>query len=323
MKNDKKRILLHPWKNCEKHFLNLVEGKKADDIGGRAFAGFLREIQFLDESRNLTPKGQEYYHKKYIENNEDEATSILSDSLKASEPVVLITSVLWGCQGVSKHNIWRLLHLRGMIPTDTKPEDLRSYLMLLNRCNILDYSKKTNQITLKYNPRTETPRKTETRIIAPTTPYSNIRNLWECIRRCKEFLYWVDKHFSAKGLEPLAEELDGNAVKNVRMLLGNRANIDYERLRRDFKKFSAEMQGRGVKAECRVICDNKLLGDIHGRWIMGKDVCFNVPPINSIYKGQFDEIKLGENIQPLFIKWWAQALDIINDWQRIQPTLKK
>ncbi len=91
---------------------------------------------------------------------------------------------------------------------------------------------------------------------------------------------------------------------------------------RDFKRFYKEMKNRGINAECRVICDKNLLGKIHARWILGKNLCYNIPPVNSIYKGQFDEFKQTNNIPP-FDTWWAQAFDIVGDWSKIEPAIKK
>ncbi|MCK4829551.1 hypothetical protein KA005_78220 [bacterium] len=321
MKSNDCSVLFHPWKRCESHFVKIAERKEINDKDATQLTAFLKHIGWVDYSSQLAQIGRDFYHNKYIENNEKEANLILSESLRASKPVVRICSVFWGNTNITRDNIYRLLLLNRMIPEDTKPTNIASYLMFLNSCNILRYSKKTNNITIGYNPRTESPENTEI-IIAPTTPYSNIKCLWECIRKCKEHIHWIDKHFSTKGLEPLSDELDGNIVKEVKILLGNRSNINYEKLRRDFKRFSEEMGNRGIKADCRVICDSQLLGNIHGRWILGKNIYFNIPPINSIYKGQFDEIKETKNIPPLD-NWWKKALDIINNWEQIEPTIKK
>jgi len=321
MTSQNKSILLQPWKRCEQYFKGLVEGKEASSQKSGELGDFLKGIGFINDSMELTERGRNYYVKKFVENKEDQAKQILADSVKVSEPVLLLCSVLWGNQNVTSQNIWRLLLLKEMIPKKTKTKDIGSYLMLLNSCGILKYSKRNSQILVTYNPRRDSEGKTAKTIIAPTTPYSNIRALEDCIRKCEDYVYWFDKHFSAIGLELLSDELDANKISELRILLGNIANIDYDKLRRNFKRFSEEMKNRGIKAECRVICDKELMRQIHGRWLISKEICFKLPPVNSIYQGQFDEI-VETGVPPPFNDWWKEAYDLIADWQKIEPTLR-
>ncbi len=321
MKSQNKSVLLQPWKRCEQYFKGLVEGEGANSPVSGELGDFLKDIEFINDSMALTERGHNYYVKKFVENKEGEAKQILADSLKASDTVLLVCSVLWGNQNVTSENIRRLLVLKEMIPKKTNAKDLGSYLMLLNSCGILRYSKKKSQILVTFNPRKHSVGKATKTIIAPSTPYSNIRALEDCIRKCGDYVHWFDKHFSEKGLELLSDELDANKIKEVCILLGNNASTDYEKLRRSFKRFSEEMKNRGIKAECRVICDKQLLRQIHGRWLISKEICFNLPPVNSIYQGQFDEIMETDNPPP-FKDWWKEAYDLIADWQKVAPTLR-
>ena len=76
------------------------------------------------------------------------------------------------------------------------------------------------------------------------------------------------------------------------------------------------MTNRGIESSCRIIIDKKLIGKIHGRWILSKKICYNIPPINSIYMGQYDEIKPSNN-RPPFDIWWKEGKDLIEDWNDI------
>lgn len=321
MTGQNKSILLQPWKKCEQYFKGLVEGKELDCHKSGELRDFLKSIEFINDSMELEERGHNYYVKKFVENKEDEAKQILADSLTASEPVLLLCSVLWGNKNVTNQNIWRLFFLKKMIPKKTGIKDLGSYLMLLNSCGILKYNKRKSQIIVIHNPRRDFDRKVSKSVITPMTPYSNIRALEDCIRECKDYVYWFDKHFSAKGLELLSDELDANKIGELRILLGNNANIKYKKLRRSFKRFSEEMKNRGIKAKCCIICDKKLMRQIHGRWLISKEICFKLPPVNSIYQGQFDEIVKTEELPP-FTDWWKLAYDLIDDWQKIEPTIK-
>jgi len=322
MKSQNKSVLLQPWKRCEQYFKGLVEGKEVNSQESGELGEFLKNIEFINDSMELTERGHNYYMKKFVENKEGEAKQILAESLKASDPVLLVCSVLWGNQNVTSENIWRLLLLKEMIPKKTKVTDLGSYLMLLNGCGILKYNKKKSQILVTHNPRKESTVKVAKTVIAPTTPYSNIRALEDCIRKCADYVYWFDKHFSSIGLELLSDELEANKISELRILLGNNASIDYDKLRHKFKRFSEEMKNRGIKAECRVICDKQLLRQIHGRWLISKEICFNLPPVNSIYQGQYDEI-VETNKPTGFSDWWKEAHNIETDWQKIEQSIKE
>jgi hypothetical protein len=39
------------------------------------------------------------------------------------------------------------------------------------------------------------------RIVHPERPYSNVRNLREVLRACKDYIWWADPHFAKKGFE--------------------------------------------------------------------------------------------------------------------------
>ena len=113
----------------------------------------------------------------------------------------------------------------------------------------------------------------------------------------------------------MSDVVDGNQLNEIKILLGKTSNVN-KRMKNDFVRFKKEMEIRGIKTECRVIVDNNLYHDIHDRWIISKDIVLNLPPINSIYKGQYSEIKKTEQIPP-FNDWWGRGKDIIEDWQII------
>lgn len=308
------------WKICEKLIVNILEGNPQSEENKKEFE-FLKEIGFLDENYTPTKICKDYYHKKYIENDEESAKNILSSILKNYKPVKVICEVLWGVNNLTKQNIYRLLVINNFVST----KNISGFIMLLNSCGIITYSKKTNKITINFNPRSKItfkPTLREEYIISPNTPYSNIKSLREIIRNCKKYLWWLDKHFSSKGLEPLADEVDGNKIKEIRILLSRNSNIDFTKLRKDFIRFKQEMQNRGINALCRVIIDKNIIKQIHGRWILSENFCYKIPPINSIFMGQYDEITMTRNTPP-FEMWWKEGKDILEDWDEISQLLQK
>ena len=289
---------------------------------------FLENIQFISIINDinydveLTKTGKEYYKFKFILHEYGKANKILSDALKRYQPTQAICQLLWGKPELNRKSVYKLLVLENYIhPYTFKETDLGSFLMLLNQSKILKYSKKTNSVVVLYNPRTEEELKSETSFISPETPYSNIRKLWDIIRNCSSFIYWIDKHFSAKGLEPLADEADGNKIKEIKILTGITSSGVNERLRRDFSRFREEMKTRQITSELRVICDKNLLRKIHDRWILSEKACFNIPPINTIFQGQYSEMKKTKN-RPPFEEWWEKGLDIIDKWDAVDRSLQ-
>ena len=313
-----------PWAKCqdvvssiaEQRLDKLEKAMKKDEIDEAM--NFLNEIGFLN-GKELSQIGENYYQMEFILMDKSGAQRVLTESLQQYQPTQIICQLLWGRNNLGRNNVYKLLLFKRCIDGSFKLSDLGSFLMLLNQCGILKYSKKMDKITVLYNPTTAGPEKPSTRFLSPETPYTNIKNLWETLRACKEHIYWIDKHFSAKGLEPLSEEADGTKIKEIRILTGLTKNIN-EKLKRDFLRFRKEMKNRTIETELRVICDKNVLQDIHDRWIISAKVCFNIPPINSIYKGQYAEVKETVN-RPPFEEWWIKGLDLLRDWEKIIKNL--
>lgn len=309
-----------PWQAIERILYSIGKGTNNMDqehiIGKEKFhatLSYLQNISFITENNELTENGKNFYTELFVCNDEN-AYSILADSLKKTEAVQLICQILWGRKNLTKNNIYNLLLVERMIDEKIREDELGSFLNILNKCKILKYRKNSGTMEILYNPKNnlEPP---PTLFLSPDTPYSNIKALRETIRTCRKFIWWFDKHFSTKGLEPLSDELNGNIIDNIRLLSGI-ANIN-DKLRNDFQRFEKEMLKRGIKAELRVICNKESLNTIHDRWIISENICYNLPPINTIYQGQYAEIKPTKNIPP-FENWWANSQNILLEWEEIK-----
>ncbi len=128
-------------------------------------------------------------------------------------------------------------------------------------------------------------------------------------------IYWFEKHFSPKMYELICQYSDGNNVSKILLLTGT-AHID-EGVRNEFKRLQEELGGKEIFISHRVIVDKKILNRLHGRWFISSSSIFKIPPIDTILQGQADEIILRKE-DPGFSEWWDQALDIVDDWNKIK-----
>ena len=150
-------------------------------------------------------------------------------------------------------------------------------------------------------------KQSDAKLLSPKTPFSNKKVVRDIIASCQDYIYWVDKYFSRAGLDLLSESINVEKVKNIRILmLPEKVNEKFLSLYSDFKK---EFKNYGVRCKLRVITDKKLKSDIHDRWIISKNFCYNMPSTDTIARGQFTEVKRTKN-RPPFERWWQKSKDI-------------
>lgn len=146
------------------------------------------------------------------------------------------------------------------------------------------------------------------KLLSPGKPFSNKKAVRKVISSCEKYIYWVDKYFSHVGLDWLSESLNISKVKNVKILmLSEKLNDRFKSLYKDLKE---ELKNDNVKFELRVITDRKLKADIHDRWIISENLCYNMPSTDTIARGQYSEVKRTENFPP-FNEWWDKSKDIL------------
>lgn len=313
------QIPTHPWTKVEKVFFDIASNKspsyKQSELD--TSLAFLKHISFIDEKCNLTDIGKAYYTEKFVLSDEEKSLEILSCTLKETKPVQVICQLMWGKVNISKENIQNLLHVEKII-SPSKKINLGPFLSILNKCSIISYSKQSGLIKILYNPQMDNI-SNKSLFISPEKPFTNVMHLRKILSDCEGYIWWLDRHFAAKGFEPLIESIDANKVQEIRILSGN-SHVD-ENMKKDFKRFKEEMKRRGINTECRIILDKTIFHDIHDRWIISNNVTYNVPPINSIYKGQFSEINITDK-QPPFEKWWISATELFSGWNKIQDARK-
>ena len=147
----------------------------------------------------------------------------------------------------------------------------------------------------------------DTKLLSPGKPFSNKKAIRDVISSCEKYIYWVDKYFSRAGLDWLSESLNTSKVKGIKILMSSeKVDEKFVSLYKDLKK---ELKNDGVECELRVIIDNKLNADIHDRWIISENICYNMPSTDTIARGQYSEVKRTANFPP-FDEWWGKSKDI-------------
>ncbi len=147
----------------------------------------------------------------------------------------------------------------------------------------------------------------DTRLLSPGKPFSNKKAVRDVINSCEKYIHWIDKYFSKAGLDWLSESLNTSKVKNIKILMSSeKVNEKFKSLYKDLKE---ELINNGVKCELRVIIDNKLKTDIHDRWIISENLCYNMPSTDTVARGQYSEVKRTVNFPP-FDEWWDKSKDI-------------
>jgi hypothetical protein len=151
-------------------------------------------------------------------------------------------------------------------------------------------------------------------LISPDDPFKNAILYRDMVRSCDEFLFYVDKYFTADGLRFLSNYVDSSRTKSIKILMA----IDYatEDFRDLFKAFQKSFGNKGVTCELRVMSP-ELRRDLHDRWILSKNKNYSIPSPQTIERGQWSAINETKNVPP-FEQWWASSKDIINDWSYIR-----
>ena len=155
------------------------------------------------------------------------------------------------------------------------------------------------------------------KLMLPETPYANRKIIVDIIRdRCKDYIFWEDPYFTGRGFDFLHEGLEENtSIKEIK-IIGGFKKVD-KKLKDKFKHLQAELSEKGINAEFRI-----LVSDMpHNRFLITKDIVFDIPSIETITRGNYSTLKEIKN-KPPFMEWWAKGKDIIKDWNDISDQLK-
>jgi hypothetical protein len=152
----------------------------------------------------------------------------------------------------------------------------------------------------------------------PTRPFTNELALLGVIRGLHGTVFWYEQHMGRKVLEPLAEEIDRERVREIHLLSGP-ANVD-ERTKRAFERFAEEMANREINCEWRVL-PATLARDLHARVLFDSSSGWELPPLNSLLKGAVDSIRASQIPREPFERAWARdAVVPIAEFQPAEQT---
>jgi len=288
IKNDLKGVILYSER------VNIDE----KNISINVF-NFLSDIGFIDNSNHsLTEDGKAYFELKFILKDEYNAFFAIKQKLLLNPIVNLIGQVFYGRGKISIEQLRILLNYHKIADWEIDSKEIISLLIFLNKYQVLTYDKKNRVFCLKDPINLETPIKQY--FVNPTTPFSNIYNVRKVIRACAGDIFWVDKHFRKEGLEII---LDGLAHENVNSftIISGPENSTAS-AKSDFESLKNELQSRSIALNWRIVSDTSFKW--HDRWIVSQDLCYNIPPVLSIIRGQrADILKTDEllDLQP-FLK---------------------
>lgn len=144
----------------------------------------------------------------------------------------------------------------------------------------------------------------------PARPYSNELALKKIVRGLRGRVFWWEQHMDRKVLEVLIDTLDSTQVTELRLLSGP-ANIS-AKTKRAFERFVAEMTGQGVDCNWRIL-DASKARNLHARVLFDDDKTFELPPLNSLYRGTVDSIRTSGIPHDPFEQAWADPTAVTLD----------
>ncbi len=283
----------------------------------QADLAFLGEIGFVDFTQgtfigdtvaSLSEAGLEYFNLHFIQGDDVLANKVLRRGLLTYKPVAALCQMLEGVKLARKATAESILRSQGFGHNLTE-RNLGTLLTIMDVAGIIGYTKSEINLYEHTASKQEIPQSV---FISPDTPYANRTWLRRILSECEGYIYWLDKHFLATGLEPLWEAVDGNRVREVRILslkLENNSGRTPLRAYRDLRK---ELAKKDVHLEWRFI-DSSKVKKTHDRWIIGKDYVRNVPDVGTILSGKHSEMNLGSDpktIKAVFELYWSDAVEV-------------
>jgi hypothetical protein len=264
----------------------------------------------LVDASGLTERGEALFKLAYVQRDSAAAVHALGQSLRVLLPYQVLEQELVGFGTVSTEAIHDLLGLHRSLPADSSNVDVRSFLRSSNRLGIVKYSQRDNTVRVVATT-PDAPLAGESAdlaaIVSPKTPFSNVVRLRRILRALTGAVLWADPHFGHRALEELLE-VDTDKVLTIRIISGDAANVVTEKARANFTRFRDELAARGASAEWRV--DAQADRDWHDRWLLGGDVAYNMPPVNTLFKGDYSEMLPTPNRPPVD-EWWSRAQSLI------------
>jgi hypothetical protein len=264
----------------------------------------LASIDLADaKSGTLTAAGRVIEDAYWVDHDPERALDTIRLALIKLPSVQVLVQSLHAKGNVPIEGALHILMKHGLAQGEELSQ-LRAMLDMLNPFNILKYSRK-HQSVRSAMPGYEPDASPVVRVVEPDRPYGNLRQIRGVLRECKDYVWWADPHFSKKGLEPLHDEIGSGTFTSIRILSGpSQASPEAAK---DFARFQTELAALGIASSWRIVPDRDRMW--HDRFIVTANKAWNVPPINTIYKGDYSEL-FRTDIRPPFEEWWNLGTEL-------------
>jgi hypothetical protein len=287
----------------------VADAVKASSLGAASASqlAVLSELGLLKADETLNADGRAFDDAWWVYDDKATAEAIMQKALLALSETQTILQSLHGKGKVPAEGVVHYLARHGQVnANDAKA--VRVLLGILSKAGIVAYSNKLQTVRITIPIPDEGGPEPTVRVIDPERPYSNIRHLREVLRACRDFIWWTEPHFAPKLLEALANEADSEKISEIRILTGTESR---ERVLKkgveDFQRFRSEMKALGINAHWRVGSKR----DKHDRFLLERARTWNMPPINTLMKGDYSEISETPN-RPPFEDWWSEGTDLVS-----------
>jgi len=147
-------------------------------------------------------------------------------------------------------------------------------------------------------------------IVDPAKPFTNKRAVRRLIRHARGVIRWYERDMPAKVLEIVADEIAATDATRIRLLSGD---LDHggkrqrARVRKDLEDFREEFGSVGVEIEWRELQSGEVP---HDRVFLTEAAALNLPPVNTLLKGDTSEIAVSALTTEWFDALWGQAVPI-------------
>jgi len=256
--------------------------------------GLLAGARFTDEARAIEDAF-------WVRRKPEMATETLRAVYMRQPTIQILMQGLQGAGSIPVEGAMHLLQRHHAASADNLTE-FRALLDMLNPFELLAYSRKL-QTVRAVTGREDQPESPEVRIVQPDRPYTNERQLRETLRECREYIWWVERSFPRRGLDLIQDVVERGRIQDIRVLSGQLDAPD--KTARAFDRFRTEMATLGISAGWRIHDQPPF----HDRFVITKGRIWNVPPVNTLLKGDYSEIS-HTKVEPPFATWWSEAHDL-------------
>jgi hypothetical protein len=268
---------------------------------------FLVQLGFVNGDGTLSVAGSDLCNLIHVRRDVVSVGVITHDAVASAPATQALLQSLAGLKDITVEQAKMALIFAGLTEQEVDA-GLTNFLMILNTNGVLTYNRKNRSIRLLVSPK---------QAAAPshiyvdcTRPYAN--DLWirEVLRECQGSIMWLDKYFQKEAFEWIWREANANSISRIEVIsMVDENGVDPLAVA-DYKRLKKELEPKGITVGWRVLRRDKS-HDFHDRWIIDdRDLCYNVPSINSIKSGQRSELHRSPNhaeVRAAFVEYWSKA----------------